>query len=92
MFLNTAESPRLLSSWFRGITQTVIHPQLVALKGFPRSVLVHLICDGSLCASLSLRGLCVSALPVLRGSRKGDLTECSYAAALVLHWTDVKIS
>lgn len=32
----------------------------------------------------------VSILHILRGSQK-DLTECSYAAALVLHWIDVQI-
>lgn len=64
----------------------------MALKAFLRIVLVHLTWDGSLCASLFLPGFSVSALPVRRGSQKGDLTECSYAAALVFHWIDVQIS
>lgn len=72
IFPNTTESPRLLSSWFCGITHTVIRPQLAAacgLEGLSNECVSYLTCEGSLCASLSLPGLCVSALPVLRGSQ-----------------------
>lgn len=93
IFTSTIESPRLLSTLFHGIAQTVVHHRAnVArcLKGFPGSVLSHLTWDGPLHRLLALLGLCLPALPFLRGAQKGDLTRCSYFS--VLGQIDVQIS
>ena len=96
IFTSTTESPRLLSSLFHGIAQTVVPHRANAaccLKGFPSSVLSHRTWGWSsslFTLSAWVMSACSLFLSFLRGSHKGDLTRCSYFS--VVGQIDVQIS